>query len=193
MLISLFLVIFLTRGSGALLTVSWAAEKTSWPSSEPWVAAYNFWALWPFTITGQNGGTWTEAWTPGQPGLMLGTGWTSLHPGKTMHLTSVYGWMTHLWCLWYLWYLWCQIYNSQVPYWVPKCHRASRALDVQKTRRITIEPQKCLLQLYLLIVTSNAHSLYIESVQTCRWYKRKDTNKVYKLPLFYNRWKKNLV
>ena len=26
------------QDSGALLTVSWAAEKTSWPRSEPWVA-----------------------------------------------------------------------------------------------------------------------------------------------------------
>ena len=48
------------------------------------------------------------------------------------------------------------------------CHRASQALDVQKTRRITTEPQQCYLQLLLLIVTSNAHSLYIESVEMCR-------------------------
>ena len=34
-------------------------------------------------------------------------------------------------------------------------------------------------------VTSTAHSLYRNSAQTCRWfYKNKDTNKVYKLPLF---------
>ena len=32
-------------------------------------------------------------------------------------------------------------------------------------------------------VTSIAHSLYRNSVQMCRWY-TKDTNKVYKLPLF---------
>ena len=71
-------------------------------------------------------------------------------------------------------------------------HSASRALDVRKTRRITTEPQQCYLQLLLLIVTSNAHSLYIESVQTCRlmnYQYMKDTNKVYKFPLFYNRWK----
>ena len=32
-------------------------------------------------------------------------------------------------------------------------------------------------------VTSTAHSLYRNSIQTCRRY-TKDTNKVYKLPLF---------
>ena len=45
------------QNSGALLTVSWAAEKTSWPNSEPWVAGYSLWALCPLTFTGQNGGT----------------------------------------------------------------------------------------------------------------------------------------
>ena len=47
--------------------------------------------------------------------------------------------------------------------------------------------------LLLLIVTSNAHRFYIESVQMCRHMNYQyiwDTNKVYKLPLFYNRWKK---
>ena len=38
-----------------------------------------------------------------------------------------------------------------------------------------------------IIVTSNADSFSIESVHM------KDTNKVYKLPLFYNRWKRTLV
>ena len=28
------------QNSGALLTVSWAAEKTSWPNSEPWVTVF---------------------------------------------------------------------------------------------------------------------------------------------------------
>ena len=39
-----------------------------------------------------------------------------------------------------------------------------------------------------IVVTSIAHSLYNESIQT--W--EKDTNKMYRLPLFYNRWKKTL-
>ena len=65
------------------------------------------------------------------------------------------------------------------------CHSASRALDVRKTRRITTEPQQCYLQLLLFIVTSNAHSLYIESVQISNL--SSDTNKVYKFPLFCNR------
>ena len=33
------------QDSGALLTVSWATEKTSWPNSEPWVASYSLWAF----------------------------------------------------------------------------------------------------------------------------------------------------
>ena len=54
------------QNSGALLTVSWAAEKTSWPNSEPWVAGYSLWALCPFTFTGQTGET---------PGLFLDLLW----------------------------------------------------------------------------------------------------------------------
>ena len=41
--------------------------------------------------------------------------------------------------------------------------------SVRKTRRITTEPQLIQLQNCLLIVTSIAHSLHNESVQTCRW------------------------
>ena len=55
------------QNSGALLTVSWAAEKTSWPNSEPWVAGYSLWALCPLTFTRQTGVT---------PGLFLDLLWT---------------------------------------------------------------------------------------------------------------------
>ena len=48
------------------------------------------------------------------------------------------------------------------------CHSASRALDVQKTRRITTESQQCYLQLLLLIITRMHTVLYIKSVQMCR-------------------------